>query len=201
MKYISYLLLLISTLTFGCSCTTLSIKESFEQTDAVFIGKVISVDSTKYDFSSNRVFAFTLEIEKDYKRELSNKDSRKYYTTIYTPMSKMFGGCGSYFELNKTYLVYGYKSEIGTITNICTRTSELNLVDKSEFKELDNLKINQKDIGINIELNEVDVINNEFNNYKNKAEQSQKYYIVTIIILGSLLLISLIFNFIRRKKS
>ena len=116
-------------------------------------------------------------------------------------MSKMFGGCGSYFELNKTYLVYGYKSEIGTITNICTRTSELNLVDKSEFKELDDLKINQKDIGINIELNKVDVINNEFNNYKNKAEQSQKYYIVTMIILGSLLLISLIFNFIRRKKS
>ena len=88
-------------------------------------------------------------------------------------MSKMFGGCGSYFELNKTYLVYGDKSEIGTITNFCTRTSE---------------------------LNEVDIINNEFNNYKNKAEQSQKYYIVTMIILGSLLLISLIFNFIRRKK-
>ncbi|SFM71421.1 hypothetical protein SAMN05421738_10237 [Algoriella xinjiangensis] len=55
MKYISYLLLLISTLTFGCSCDTSSVKKAIEQADAIFIGKVISVDSTKYDFSSNPV--------------------------------------------------------------------------------------------------------------------------------------------------
>ena len=84
MKYIFFLLFIFSSSAFGCSCSRSTIEDSFKNSDAIFIGKVIAVDSTKYDYSSNKVFAYTFEFEKDFKRELPNQNSEKYYTTIYT---------------------------------------------------------------------------------------------------------------------
>ncbi len=141
MKYLYTLILLISTYTFGCSCRDVSsVKESFEEFDAVFLGKVISIDSTKYDYSSNPVYAYTFEFIEDFKRELPKNNSKKYYTTIYTPLGNLFGGCGSAFKLNETYLIYGFITDFSIYTNICTRTSELNSVEQSELKELEKLR-------------------------------------------------------------
>lgn len=69
-----------------------SINNSFDDADAVFIGKVIEIDKTKYDFSSNPVYAYTFEITKDFKRKYQGNKSEKFYTTIYTPLSSMGGG-------------------------------------------------------------------------------------------------------------
>ncbi len=107
MNYFFTFIFLLSTYTFGCSCMQSSIRESFENSDAVFIGKVIAVDTTKYDLSSNLVYAYTFEITKDFKRIHKEK---KFYTTIYTNSNYFGGGCGSSFSLNETYLVYGYQT-------------------------------------------------------------------------------------------
>ena len=116
MKYIFFLLFIFSSSVFGCSCAFSSIKESYENSDAIFIGKVIAVDSSKYDYSSNTVFAYTFEIEKDFKRELPKQTSKKYYTTIHTPKASLNGGCVMTFKLNESYLVYGCRTSFGVDT-------------------------------------------------------------------------------------
>lgn len=208
-KYLLLFSLFISTYSFACSCNTSSIKESFDNSDAVFIGKVISVDSTKYDFNSNTVFSFTFEIEKEFKRkEFNKKKNRKYYTTIYTPLSYMFGGCGSYFKLNETYLVYGYKTKIGTSTDICTRTTNLKLLEKAELDSLKNLQIdflktNNTDIDVDylaeddsfIALMKIDNLNNQIK----KLKEKERIFISIIACLGFIIVSMLTYIFIKRR--
>lgn len=208
-KHLLLFLLLTSIYSFACSCNIPSIKESFVNSDAIFIGKVISVDSTKYDFNSNKVFSFTFEIEKEFKRKEFNKDkNQKYYTTIYTPLSYMFGACGSYFKLNETYLVYGSKTKIGTSTNICTRTKSLKLLDKVELDSLKNLqidflKIENTDVDIDhlteddsfISLMKIDNLNNDIKELKER----ERNYISIIACLGFMIVSMFTYIFIKRK--
>ena len=44
MKYIFFLLFLFSSSAFGCSCAFPTIEDSYQNSDAIFIGKVIAVD-------------------------------------------------------------------------------------------------------------------------------------------------------------
>ena len=204
MKYLYTLILLISTYTFGCSCRDVSsVKESFEEFDAVFLGKVISIDSTKYDYSSNPVYAYTFEFIEDFKRELPKNNSKKYYTTIYTPLGNLFGGCGITFRLNETYLVYGYKTSVGVSTNICTRTEVLSNVSKDEINKLKKFKEkNKNSLDIPLQLYENDdkeILSKEFELYKLTSEKKEKYYLISLSVLGILLIISLFFNFRKRK--
>lgn len=207
MKYFFTFIFLFSTFTFGCSCAQSSINESFDKADAIFIGKVIAVDKSKYDFSSSPVYAYTFEITKDFKRIHPKNKSDKFYTTIYTPLNYTAGGCGSTFGLNETYLVYGFRSEIGTITNICTRTSDLKYVEKIEIDSvqlLSNQFFKEKK-----DIVEVDVYgdysdhNNELlTEYENeilKLKSVHKIYIILICSLALILIISLFFNFRKRK--
>ncbi|WP_413533577.1 hypothetical protein [Empedobacter brevis] len=208
MKYFFTFIFLFSTFTFGCSCAQSSINESFDKADAVFMGKVIGIDETKYDFSSNRVYAYTFEITKDFKRKHQENKSEKFYTTIYTPSYSIGGGCGSSFSLNETYLVYGYRSEIGTITSICTRTSDLEFVEKIELDSLqlksDQFFQNKKDIvDIDIYGDYSDHNNELLSEYENeilKLKSVHKIYIILICSLTLILIISLFFNFRKRKK-
>lgn len=203
MKYFFTFIFFLSTFTFGCSCMKSSINESFDKSDAIFIGKVIAVDTTKYDFSSNLVYAYTFEITKDFKRK--NK-SDKFFTTIYTPLNYTAGGCGSTFSLDESYLIYGFRSEIGTITNICTRTSDLKFVEKNELDSLQFLSNqffkNKKDIvEVDIYGDYSDQNNELLIEYENeilKLKSTNKIYIIIISLLSVLLLLSLFFNF--RKK-
>ncbi|MDM1063669.1 hypothetical protein HXZ62_14025 [Empedobacter falsenii] len=207
MKYFFTFIFLFSTFTFGCSCAQSSINESFDKTDAVFIGKVIAVDKTKYDFSSYPVFAYTFEITKDFKRKHPKNKSDKFYTTIYTPQNSIFGGCGSTFSPNETYLIYGYRSEIGTITNICTRTSDLKFVEKIELDSLqlksDQFFQNKKDIlDVDVYGDYSDHNNELLTEYENeilKLKSVHKIYIILICSLALILIISLFFNFRKRK--
>ena len=207
MKYLYTLILLISTFTFGCSCAQSSISESFDKTDAVFIGKVITVDTSKYDFSSNLVYAYTFEITKDFKRKHPKNKSEKFYTTIYTPLNYTAGGCGSTFSLNETYLVYGNKSSIGTITNICKRNSDLKFVEKNELDSLQLLsnqffKEKKEIIDVDIYGDYSDHNNELLTEYENeilKLKSKTNIFIILISVLTLILIISLFFNFRKRK--
>lgn len=202
MKYLFFLLFILSSFVFGCSCTSSSIKDSFTRSDAIFIGKVIAVDSTKYDYSSNKVFAYTFEIEKDFKRELPKQNLKKYYTTIYTPLGSLFGGCGMSFNLNESYLVYGYRTSLGVDTGICTRTDVLNNVSENEIIQLEKLKkeflASNEIILPPFENDDLQVLSKGFDLYQLTAERKEKYYWIGLSVLGVLLMISLLFHF-RRK--
>ncbi|WP_081623245.1 hypothetical protein [Empedobacter brevis] len=203
MKYIFTLLFLNSIFTFGCSCMRSSINNSFDDADAIFIGKVIEIDKTKYDFSSNPVYVYTFEITKDFKRKYQGNKSEKFYTTIYTPLSSMVGGCGSSFSLNETYLIYGYHSNIGTLTSLCTRTLDLESVEKNELDSLEiksNLFFKKKKDIVDVEIYGAysDHNNELLNEYENeilKLKSMNKIYIILISIVSTLLFISLFFNF------
>lgn len=202
MKYIFFLLFIFSSSAFGCSCSGSTIEDSFKTSDAIFIGKVIAVDSTKYDFSSNKVFAYTFEIEKDFKRELPKQNSKKYYTTIYTPLGSFFGGCGMSFNLNESYLVYGYRTSLGVDTGICTRTDVLNNVSENELNQLEKLKkefLASNEIILPPYVNDdLEVLSKKFDLYQLTAERKEKLYWIGLGVLGILFIVSLIFNF--RKK-
>ena len=206
MKYFFTFIFLISTFTFGCSCGEFpSVKNSFDEFDEIIIGKVIKIDATLYDYSSNPVFAYTFEIEKNFKKniDITNK-KQKYYTTIYTPASSMFGGCGSNFELNETYLIYGFITDFSIYTNICTRTSDLKFVEQSELEELkklskEYLKKNTLNIPPPPNSSKENLIQKEFELYKLSAEKRNKYYWIGLSLLGFLLTISIFFNFRKRK--
>lgn len=199
MKYILTLLLLVSSYTFGCSCAFPTIKDSYQNSDAIFIGKVIAVDSSKYDYSSNTVYAYTFEIEKDFKRELSKQNSKKYYTTIYTPLRSLFGSCGMTFNLNESYLIYGYPTSFGVSTSICTRTDALNNVSEEEINLLTKLKdvyIKSNEIILtSYENDDIVILSKEFDLYQLTAERKEKYYWIGLGVLGILLIVSLGFNF------
>ena len=202
MKYLFFLLFIFSSSAFGCSCARSSLKDSFTRSDAIFIGKVIAVDSTKYDFYSNPVYAYTFEIDKDFKRELPQKNNKKYYTTIYTPIGSLFGGCGMSFNLNESYLVYGYRTSLGVDTGICTRTDVLNNVSENELNQLEKLKkeflASNEIILPSFENDDLQVLSKEFDLYQLTAERKEKFYWIGLSVLGILLIMSLIFNF-RRK--
>lgn len=202
MKYIFFLLFIFSSSAFGCSCSRSTIEDSFKRSDAIYIGKVIAVDSTKYDFSSNLVYAYTFEIEQDFKRELPKENSEKYYTTIYTPLGSLFGGCGMTFQLNESYLVYGYRTSLGVDTDICTRTDVLKDVSKNEINELEKLKkeflASNEIILPSFENDDLQVLSKEFELYQLTAERKEKFYWIGLSVLGILLMVSLIINF-RRK--
>ncbi|GEM52041.1 hypothetical protein EB1_18310 [Empedobacter brevis NBRC 14943 = ATCC 43319] len=180
-----------------------SINNSFDDADAIFIGKVIEIDKTKYDFSSNPVYVYTFEITKDFKRKYQGNKSEKFYTTIYTPLSSMVGGCGSSFSLNETYLIYGYHSNIGTLTSLCTRTLDLESVEKNELDSLEiksNLFFKKKKDIVDVEIYGAysDHNNELLNEYENeilKLKSMNKIYIILISIVSTLLFISLFFNF------
>ena len=202
MKYIFFLLFIFSSSAFGCSCSRSTIEDSFKRSDAIFIGKVIAVDSTKYDFSSNLVYAYTFEIEQDFKRELPKQNSEKYYTTIYTPLGSLFGGCGMTFQLNESYLVYGYRTSLGVDTDICTRTDVLNDVSKNEINELEKLRqefiASGEIIFPSYENDDLEMLSKEFDLYQLTAERKEKFYWIGLSVLGILLMVSLIINFSRK---
>lgn len=139
-------LLLIGLLTiafdnYACSCSRVGILKNQKESDFVFLGRVISVNEVvsqetitgtdrKVEY---RLFEFTFQVTKTYKGK-KLKDSKDKITIITTGDG---ADCGSYFDKDKKYVVYSYKTEsklgIGLYdqkvnpfmtTNLCTRTKK-----------------------------------------------------------------------------
>lgn len=141
---------------YSCSCGSgLSIKEEFNNKDLIVTGRVVSnelvaVDSTgkliiqnEVNFYVYQFRRYQLEIKKVYKGHFS-KD------TIHVYSSSSDSNCGYFFQVGKSYLVYGTDHEINypnnelmlpsgnnlIWTDMCTRTKEY---DKKEARKLKRL--------------------------------------------------------------
>ena len=97
----------------ACSCAGPgSPRDAYSNADAVFIGKVQSIDSI--DFGTLKV---RLAVFQSWKRISS--------TTIDVYTAAHGAACGYYFEIGSTYLVYAYIYDSALRTNSCTRTTSL----------------------------------------------------------------------------
>ncbi len=118
---IAALIILNSNDAFACSCIyvpdaplTKQVKEAKDTSNAVFTGKVLEV--TKNTESGKRI---KLQIINLWKGKLSKE------VTLLTGNDD--GDCGYPFEVDKTYLVYAYRSTMysaveSLVTTICSRT-------------------------------------------------------------------------------
>lgn len=97
-------------------------KESLEQSDAVFLGKVTSIAEEE-----NGIVA-TIEVTQSWK---GVKEAKVTVSTAAHSAS-----CGFGFEKGKQYVVYAHASEGKLSTNICTRTRAFDGKDKSEIEAL-----------------------------------------------------------------
>jgi hypothetical protein len=128
----SLLLMLVGTLafprlTFACSCTPASVQDTFKHSVAVFIGNAQNVTwlEERGNQGDPRIVV-TLEVVKSWK---SPKDKPVVLHTVYNQAS-----CDGYwFEEGKTYLVYAFQQDDGTLgASLCSRTTA---ADAGEAKE------------------------------------------------------------------
>jgi hypothetical protein len=121
----------------ACDCSGRpSIIDSWDSNDQIFIGQVISIDTTNsYNSYGEPFIRYTFIIKENFKGEINNGRNKR---TIY---SISFGGsCDSQFKLNKDYLVYAFDYRSFLISSICTsRTEELDRVSQKEIEKLKEL--------------------------------------------------------------
>jgi len=138
---IIFVLVLISGNLLACSCKRISILKGQKQSDIVFRGKVIQViEKISNDtipgtdkVEEYRTYEFVFEINKFFKgkKSLNSTDSITIITTADG------ADCGSWFDINKKYLVYSYKlnhklngplwnekTEEFYTTSLCTKTKK-----------------------------------------------------------------------------
>lgn len=97
-------------------------KESLEQSDAVFLGKVTDIAEAENGI------VVTLEVAMTWKGVEE--------PTVAVSTASHSAACGFGFEKGKEYVVYAHKSEDKLSTNICTRTRAFDGKDKSEIEAL-----------------------------------------------------------------
>lgn len=135
----------------ACSCgSKATVELSVKNSDAVFIGKVISVQHLSFIDSSEEntkplkvMFAkYDFLVTSLYKGDFTN-DTVSVYTGIGN------GDCGIIFHVGRKYIVYGYdeswfikrkgyrqkSSNNGTWTHLCLRTTYFNRKELKEIKK------------------------------------------------------------------
>ena len=187
MKYIFFLLFIFSNSAFGCSCASSSIKDSFTRADVVFLGKVVEVNYSLYDSDSNPVIAYTFEIIRDYKRNIST--SEKSYITTYSPIRSIGGGCASIFNKNNKYLVFGGITEIGFSTDICSNTMHLDEFDDIQKDSIEVLSKNYFKTNDVPEISEYKISEDLINFYK-ASEKDFSINNLSSIQVSTLILVS-----------
>lgn len=123
---------------FACSCVVPGTpREEFDRFDAVFLGKVLNIDSLGYGYN------IEFEVEKSWKG-ISEKE-------VVIGTGDGGGDCGYSFEKNEEYVVYAYDDydvvyayddyayddDMGLKTGICSRTAKLEYAqeDLQQFDE------------------------------------------------------------------
>ena len=149
--------ILVSSKIEACTCIgEYSVEEAFNQTDVVFLGKVIS--EREYTVKPNGIGRtmkeYSFLIEECFKGKVETQDTIKIITGVGG------GDCGFRFSVDNSYIVYSnykedkyYAKGRFLYTDICTRTTsnvldELNGIKKhlkkKKSKTLDSLKIKNK---------------------------------------------------------
>lgn len=103
----------------ACQCGERpSVKQSLAKANAVFVGKVVSVQNTCADCIIGGDLKVTLEVKQYWK----GVNSR----TIILMAGSGTDDCGYSFKIGDSYLVYAYSGDDSFLhTNICTRTKPI----------------------------------------------------------------------------
>ncbi len=122
-SFCAVILVLFACNIFACTCSLpfgnnsfkKEIKEAYKNSSAVFSGEVIEVIKKPEVYSVEVKF----KVNKSWKGDLDN------IVTISSGLGS--GDCGYKFQVGKIYLVYAYGGTDFLGTNICTRTSFVEL--------------------------------------------------------------------------
>lgn len=192
------LILFASNKSYSCSCSEKpSVKYSFSETDQIFIGKIIKIDSLNYDYNGQKIGLYTVEILENFKDNLYKLTKRKFRTIASTTN----GSCDYHFELGKTYLIYANSSNDLLSCSICSRTELLDRIKNSELEELKELNIEFEK-----EKEEIKIVafKNKFEKekdlMKNSFDKKSKEYEIIIYALSGLIVLLLIILLKKNRK-
>jgi hypothetical protein len=115
---ILFALTIFSTNSYSCTCFPISVKESIKKSNAIFIGKVLKVDTIKVipqNFISAKISTsdsgfytvghlVLLKVKKIFK-------GKSFSDTVYIMTGQGGGDCGYNFEINKNYIIYAKKED------------------------------------------------------------------------------------------
>ena len=142
--YIIFLSAFFSISAFACECAgEPTVKQDWTGSADVFIGEVISVDSTTLNSVYGRnIYLFQVKVLKVFKNTYNIKYEMR---SIYADPGN---SCAyTFFVPGEKYLIYT-NNDTGIISNvsICSRTNILRKVDNGEFKELQSLYNNSSKV-------------------------------------------------------
>lgn len=164
----------------ACSCVeNPGVEVSFEQSQAVFSGKVLDIQRNEGKGNYGRLVHF--KVRQTWK---GIEDSQVIIVTGWGD-----GDCGFDFQVGQEYLVYGNESEMygekALVALSCSRTSEINLAqDDLQILEDGEIPVNDAELSI-AEIN------------KREAILGGTQSLWRIVVAGVLLI--LIFAYIKRK--
>lgn len=186
-KLFLLLVIILSNNAFGCDCIEKpSVKEDWTYSHDVYSAKIISVDSSHFTSSGNRVFLINAQIIRHYKKQpnLGYEMRTFYFTEV--------GTCDFGFQIHKQYLIYESRLQnpIFSYTSICLRTALLSDVKPNELKELELLKNEYRPINDEFEIISW-VSEKEFSAFREQVREREKFsvYNLYLIILTSLFFI------------
>ncbi|MHA7056100.1 hypothetical protein ACWGOQ_0002700 [Aquimarina sp. M1] len=151
-KIVTIAFVLITSYGYSCSFAPSRIKEKFNRSNLIFIGKVVEIsdievtDSIAIPFEDKfRVRRFPWKVYKFKVKELIKGD----YDTDFIEIKVSVGNsCSKHFSLNETSLVfsspsnYGYriadKTEFQT-SSVCSGTDQFKNIKRNDFKKLKRL--------------------------------------------------------------
>lgn len=135
--FIFYMIFIQSNSLLGCTCfgDKSNIKEFWEESKAIFVGKVLSIDTVDLLFNGRgekMLFGTREKIRVIFQSLVVLKGRKSKQTfTIYTGFGH--GDCGFHFEIDREYLVYAngernmekcdQKPRILLFTDTCSRTT------------------------------------------------------------------------------
>jgi hypothetical protein len=192
-NFILVLILILTGNAFACSCADKpTVKEDWHNSTDVYIGEVISLDSTSvYSIYGTHVWIYKIKVLQSFK----NKIEKGYeMRTIYADPRN---SCVYIFrKLGEKHLIYTH-NDSGIIANvsICSRTDKLSAIKAEELQELQALH-DKSDKNQISKFEILSVINSdEYDALKLKAAQANGLsYKVTVLyyIIGALILLCLL---------
>lgn len=116
-----FLITVGSSVSYACKCVELpSIEEEFEQSDAVFSGKVIAIKEGKENSTGSRSEKILFEVSSTWKGPKESQIILEFYES----------SCSIIFKKGKEYLVYAsknpeFKNKAVLTSQLCDRTVEV----------------------------------------------------------------------------
>lgn len=201
MKKLFLLLVILFTFHgFACSCDiTQPVKQAFDNSKEVFIGKIISIDSTHLSDYGWKIYLYDIKVLHFFKKD--EHDRSKEIRTFF--FRNIPGLCDSGFIPGENYLIYEANGErnyekIMNFASKCSRTNLLSRVKKEELNELE--KLSKTSIKDNPNMNSTsEVINKNYSNATaliSQAETTSQYNNYLILISTLLFIIAVIFIFL-----